>query len=72
MPALTKFTSPELIIARVRRVQLSNRDPHLRRHRSLARRQRRGLPDYRRFSTAYRSALENSRSRVAKDPGVGS
>jgi hypothetical protein len=72
MAALTKFTSHHLIIARVRRAQLSNRNPHLRRHRSLARRQRRGLLDYRRFSMAYRSALENSRSRVATDPGVGS
>ena len=70
MPAFMGISSARLIAYRIGNARQSNRDPHLRRLRSSADRQRRGLRDYRRFSTAYRSALEKSRTRVPKDPGV--
>ena len=69
MPAITKFTLSRWTIVRTRRIELSNRDPHLRRLISAARRQRRGLAGYRKFSTAYRSSSEDRSMRIQKDPG---
>ena len=65
-----RILPPQMMASRVRRAQ--SKDPHLRRLRSLAHRQRRGLRDYRRYSMAYRSAMENSRTRLPKVPGAHS
>jgi len=67
---MKNIPSARFVAHRIRRARLSHGDSHVRRHRSVARRQRRGLPDYRRFSMTYRSALENNRGRVSKASGV--